>query len=89
MEQAQLIGYVVIAIITLGSFIAVITKFTQPINELKIVIQKLNDTIDVLRSDNDNQNKRLDRHRAEIEDLQIRTSKIETKMEIYKENNKK
>lgn len=83
MEQVQIIGYAVTVIITLGSFIAVIQKFTQPINELKIVIQKLNDNIDTLRRDNDAQNKRLDRHRAEIEDLQIRVNNVETKMEMY------
>lgn len=83
MEQVQIIGYAVTVIITLGSFIAVIQKFTQPINELKIVIQKLNDNIDTLKRDNDTQNKRLDRHRAEIEDLQIRVNNVETKMEMY------
>lgn len=87
MEQAQLVGYAVIIIITLGSFIAVIQKFTQPINELKIVIQKLNDNIDTLKKDNDAQNKRLDRHRQEIEDLQVRVNKVETKMEMYHRDN--
>lgn len=85
MEQVQIIGYAVTVIITLGSFIAVIQKFTQPINELKIVIQKLNDNIDTLTKDNDAQNKRLDRHSSEIEDLQIRVNKVETKMEMYHE----
>lgn len=85
MEQVQIIGYAVTVIITLGSFVAVIQKFTQPINELKIVIQKLNDNIEILKRDNDNQNKRLDRHRAEIEDLQIRVNNVETKMEMYHE----
>lgn len=85
MDQAQLIGYAVTIVITLGSFIAVIQKFTQPINELKIVIQKLNDNIDVLTKDNDAQDKRLDKHREEIEDLQIRVNKIETKIEMYHE----
>lgn len=86
MEQAQLIGYAVTIVITLGSFIAVIQKFTQPINELKIVIQKLNDNIDTLKTDNDTQNKRLDRHRNEIEDLQMRVNSMELKMQIYHKN---
>lgn len=83
MDQAQLIGYAVTIVITLGSFIAVIQKFTQPINELKIVIQKLNDNIDSLKTDNDTQNKRLDRHRDEIEDLQMRVNNLELKMKVY------
>lgn len=86
MDQAQLIGYAVTIVITLGSFIAVIQKFTQPINELKIVIQKLNDNIDSLKIDNDTQNKRLDRHRDEIEDLQMRVNNLELKMKVYHKN---
>ena len=86
MDQAQLIGYAVTIVITLGSFIAVIQKFTQPINELKIVIQKLNDNIDSLKTDNDTQNKRLDRHRDEIEDLQMRVNNLELKMKVYHKN---
>lgn len=87
MEQAQIIGYAVSVIITLGSFIAVIQKFTQPINELKIVIQKLNDNIEVLKKDSDYQNRRLDRHREEIEDLQSRVSTVETKVSMYHPKN--
>jgi len=83
MDQAQLIGYAVTIVITLGSFIAVIQKFTQPINELKIVIQKLNDNIDTLKTDNDTQNKRLDRHENEMEDLRMRVNNIELKMKMY------
>ena len=83
MDQAQLIGYAVTIVITLGSFIAVIQKFTQPINELKIVIQKLNDNIDTLKTDNDTQNKRLDRHENEMEDLRMRVNNIELKIKMY------
>ena len=70
-----------ISVITLGSFIAVIIKFVQPINDLRIVIQKLNDTIDNLQRDNDTQNKRIDKHGKQIDDLNNRVGKIETKME--------
>ena len=70
MNEAEIIGYVVLAVITLGSFIVVVQKFTQPINELKIVIQELKDCIKTITKDNDFQNKRLDRHRSEIEMLQ-------------------
>lgn len=86
MDQAQLIGYAVTIVITLGSFIAVIQKFTQPINELKIVIQKLNDNIDSLKIDNDTQNKRLDRHSDEIEDLQLRMNSLELKVKMFHKN---
>ena len=52
MEQAQLIGYAVLAIITLGSFVVVIQKFTTPINELRIVIQELRDCITNITKEN-------------------------------------
>lgn len=86
MDQTQIIGYAVTVVITLGSFIAVIQKFTQPINELKIVIQKLNDNIDTLKIDNDTQNRRLDRHRAEIEALQKDVNELKLKMNMFHRN---
>ena len=86
MNEAQVIGYAVSVIITLGAFVAVIQKFTQPINELKIVIQKLNDNIDALKSDSINQNRRIEKHGEEIEDLDKRVGKIETRMDMYHNN---
>lgn len=83
MEETQMIGYAVVVVITLGSFIAVIQKFTQPINELKVVIQKLNDCIESLRNDNEVQNKRLEKHGIEIDDLKDRVGKVETKINLY------
>ena len=83
MEDATFLGYVVMAVITLGSFITVVSKFTQPINELKVVIQELRDCIGTLRSDNDVQNRKLEKHSNEIDDLKGRVSKVETKMEMY------
>ena len=82
-EEALLIGYAVLAIITLGSFVGLVLKFTQPINELRVVIQKLNDNIDTLKSDNTNHSKRLDNHGEQIEKLDNRVGKLETKMNIY------
>lgn len=83
MDNMQLLGYAVTAIITLGSFIAVIQKFTQPINELKIVIQKLNDNIDALKNDNATQSKRLDKHDEKIDHIEKKVDKIETRMDMY------
>lgn len=79
----ELIGYVVTAIITLGAFIAVIQKFTTPINELRVVMQKLNDNIDMLKSDNENHDKRLDKQADQIDKLDNRVGKLETKVELY------
>lgn len=83
MNEAQLIGYAVLAIITLGSFIVVIQKFTQPINDLKIVIQELKDCISTLKTDNVAQNERLDRHGQDIDILKSKVSNLEVKMDMY------
>lgn len=83
MNEIELLGYAVSVIITLAAFVNIVHKFTQPINELKIVIQKLNDTIESLKNDNLNQNKRIERHGIEIDNLNNRVGKIETKIEMY------
>lgn len=83
MNEAQFLGYLIPAIVTLGGFIAVIMKFTQPINDLRIVIQKLNDTIDTLKKDNDLHNKRIEKHSEEIDELKHDVNKLKTKMDMY------
>ena len=83
MGEEQFLGYLITGIIALGGFVAVIMKFVQPINDLRVVIQKLNDTIDTLKNDHSVQSKRLDRHGEEIDKLDHRLGKVETKMEMY------
>lgn len=86
MEETQFLGYLVTAIITLGAFIAVIQKLTQPINDLKVVIQELRDCISSLKTDNASQNQRLNEHGKDIEDLKDRMGRAETKIEMYHEH---
>lgn len=83
MEQAQLIGYAVLVIITLGSFIAVVQKFTQPINDLKVVIQELKDCIAQMRSDSEMQNRRITEHGKELDVLKSRMDKLEIKVDMH------
>ena len=83
MEQTQFLGYLVTALITIGSFVAVIQKLTQPINDLKVVIQELRDCISSLKSDNATQNRRLDEHGKDIDDLKDRMTKAETRIKMY------
>lgn len=83
MNETLLIGYAVTAVVVLGGFIAVVQKFTQPINDLKVVIQRLIDTMDTLEKANADQNKRLDRHGQEIDDLKGEVSEIKIKMNMY------
>lgn len=82
MDQAQLIGYLVLAVTTLSSFVAVVRQFTQPINELKVVIQELKDCIAQIRADSAAQNKRIAQQGREIDDLKGRINVVETKIAI-------
>lgn len=86
MDKLEFIGYLVSAVITLGSFVAVVMKFTQPINDLLIAIQKLNDSIDSIKNDNIVQNRRIEKHGEQIDNLDRRVGKIETKIETYHEH---
>lgn len=85
MNESQFVGNVILALITLGYFVAIINKFTQPINELKIVIEKLNSCIEHIKEDEAVQNKRLEKHGMEIDDLKTRIGKVETKLEVTSE----
>ena len=83
MEEAQFLGYLVMAIITLGGFVAVIQKINQPINDLRLVVQELKDCIISLRNDNETQNKRLDMHGKEIDELKVNMERLSTKVSMY------
>ena len=82
MDNIQFIGTLISAVITLGAFVAIIMKFIQPINDLRIVIQKLNDTIYSLKKDNDTQNRRIEKHGEQIDKLDKRVGRIENKFDI-------
>lgn len=83
MDATQFLGYLVTAIITLGGFVAIIMKFVQPINDLRVVIQKLNDNLDSLKNDSGKHDKTLEVHKEKIDNLDRRVGGLETKMEIY------
>ena len=83
MDEAQFLGYLVMAIVTLGGFVAVITKITQPINDLRVVVQELRDCINTLKTDNTAQNRRLDEHGKEIDDIKVKLGSLETKVHMY------
>lgn len=83
MDELQFLGYLITAIVTLGGFIAVITKFTQPINDLRVVIQKLNDSIDTLKNTDNQHTKKIEQHDQKIEKLDHRVDKLETRVDMY------
>lgn len=83
MDAVQFLGEAIGAVITLGGFIAVIMKFVQPINDLRVVIQKLNDQLDAQRKEDERRDKEIEAHGKKISDLDNRVGKIETKMDLY------
>ena len=86
MDELQIVGLLVAGLVTIGGFIAVILKFIQPINELRVMIQKLIDTLDSLKNDNSEHGKRLDIHDAHFNALDGRVGTLETKMGMYHHN---
>ena len=82
MDDVVLIGYAVTAVVVLGGFIGVIMKFTQPINDLRAVIQKLNDKIDSIIADANELKIRVGEHGKEIDALGTRVCKIETQIDL-------
>ena len=89
MDDVVLIGYAVTAVVVLGGFIGVIMKFTQPINDLRVVIQKLNDKIDSMIEDANELKIRVGEHGKEIDALGTRVCKIETRIDMNNKNNSK
>ena len=89
MDDVVLIGYAVTAVVVLGGFIGVIMKFTQPINDLRVVIQKLNDKIDSMIEDANELKIRVGEHGKEIDALGTRVCKIETRIDMDKKQDSK
>lgn len=89
MDDVLLIGYAVTAVVVLGGFIGVIMKFTQPINDLRVVIQKLNDKIDSMIEDANELKIRVGEHGKEIDALGTRICKIETRMDMNNKSSSK
>lgn len=83
MNDMEFLGTLVSALITLGGFIAVIVKFTQPINDLRVVIQKLNDKLDMLERQSDTQNEKVNRIDGRVDKLETRVGNMETRMQFY------
>lgn len=83
MDETQFLGYLVTAIITLGAFVVVIQRLTQPINDLRVVIQELRDCVNTLKTDNLTQNQRIADHGKQIDDLKSEVNTLKTKVDMY------
>lgn len=87
MSDMEMIGLIVLAVVALSGFVTIVIKFTQPINELRLAIQKLIDKLDSLSGDNEEHEKRLKEHDIHFNKLDGRVGKLETKMKIYHHDN--
>lgn len=87
MDEAQIIGYIVLAAISLGTFITMVfkavSKITQPINDLRLVIQELKDCIKEITKENATHTALLDRHRKQIEELQVDVMELKHTIDMY------
>jgi tRNA threonylcarbamoyladenosine modification (KEOPS) complex Cgi121 subunit len=83
MDANQFLGYLITGIITLGGFIAIVYKFTQPINDLKVVIQELKDTLNSMRENNKRRDDLIEDQGREIKDLRERVGGLEVKVNMY------
>ena len=83
MDPNQFLGYLISGIITLGGFVAIVWKFTQPINDLKIVIQELKDTLNAMRESDKRRDETLEAHGRDIIDLRETVSTLKTNVEMY------
>ena len=86
MDEALFLGYLVLAVITLGAFTLVIQRFTQPVNDLKIAIQELRDYIGTLRESNAVQNKRIEELEKTVSRMDAALGKIQTMIQLYHGN---
>lgn len=82
-EEALLVGYVLLALITIITFVGLIVKLMQPINLLNIAIQELRDLIAGIKETISRQNKRLDDHGRQLDELRTRIDVVETKVNMY------
>lgn len=86
MDEAQFLGYLVLSVITLGAFMLVIQRMTQPINDLKVVIQELRDCINSMKESNAARDERIEKLEVIVHSLESTVSNILTKISLYHGN---
>ena len=94
MDQAQIIGTLVVGATTVIGLIVSINNLVKPIkdfkegfiesiSELKIAIQDLKTCVSGLKEMNNVINKRLEKHGEEIDELKRSVDRLTTKMSMY------
>ena len=85
-NEIFMLGAVLLAIITLGSFVTLIIKLMGPINQLNLAVQELRDLIRTQKEQLDNQNRKLEEHSKVIDVLNLKLERLETKVHMYHNN---
>lgn len=78
--SAQMIGYAVLVLITLGSFGGLIFKISAPITRLQVAVEKLTPILDNINSDLNSLANRVSIHGKEIDELRDRIIRLEEKL---------
>lgn len=89
MEYYAIVGMVIVSMVAIfGLFTHIsntISKFTQPLNDLKIAIETLNTTIHSILNDMKRQDERLQKHGEALDKIVERLTELETKVKLYHE----
>ena len=88
MKDMETIGLVASAIIAIGGLFAFFSRLAQPLNALRIEIQRLNDNLETLKVSNKNHDERISKLSEVIDKLLCRVVELETKMDMYHKGQK-
>lgn len=78
--EAQIIGYAVLVICTLGGFGGLILKISSPITKLQIAVEKLTPILDNITVELQSLSNRVSTHGKEIDELRGRIIRLEEKL---------
>ena len=85
-NEIFMLGAVIVALITIGSFITLIIKLMGPINQLNLAVQELRDLIRAQREQLDVQNRKLEEHAKAIDQLNLKFERLATQVDMYHNN---
>lgn len=88
MTESNFLGYLVLGLITVGSFVTMINKMTQPISELRIIVQELKVCLEHLKESSASNKKRLDDLDEKAIDIYKRVGALEVKVAMYHKEKK-
>lgn len=83
MDATVFLGYLVGGLLTIGTLFGLAMKVVQPMNDLRIVIQKLVDKFEAMENTNEKRDRALERHEEHLGKLDDRVGKLETTVDIY------